>query len=351
MRRHLVPVFALVLIGTFACGGQSSGGGTGTHALHATFLNLYVQDVFWQAANKGAERAARALGATLVEQDANISTTTQASQFDAAIARHDDVVLVAANDSQAIIPEVQKARAAGIKVCAVNLSIPGTYLDGTVVMDEIGGATVAGKYVLDWAKSANKKQINVLLMEVPQTQENGRLRTAGFAAAVTDPTSGVTVNLITKLGGGSLESVATALTDTLATTHIDAMYTESDFYSPALPTVLQQHGYTTAGGSNHVQWIGVGGIPGGMDAIRKGWQDATQNFPIDQQADACLRLGAAATEGKNLQTELPAIMKAAGMDPSTSSTQFKASTGLWVLQTATTITKDNVDSKAFWANQ
>jgi ABC-type sugar transport system substrate-binding protein len=144
------------------------------------------------------------------------------------------------------------------------------------------------------------------------------------------------------------ETAVAGLQDALTKGHIDAIFTESDFLTPFLVPVLQRNGYTPDGGSNHVIIGGLGGIPGGLKAIRDGWQAFTLNYPIDGMCSSSVNLAAAQHKGQGFD----AAWQAAVADLAGNAPHLVASdkSGPSILLTANLIDKSNVDDKAFWAN-
>lgn len=365
---RLLPVLAC-LVGLGACGGSTSASSTGDAASSGTasaaaassttssghpsiiMLNELASDDFWRAAETGAAQAAKALGDPFSALDADGNATTQVSQIQAALVRHAKILIVAPVDSQTLAPYVKKAIDAGVKVCAVGIAEPYTYTDATVALEEEKGAAADATQILKWAKSAGKKSLNVLIAEIPQTQSPGPLRTGGFESVMKNPNPyGIKVHIVPKLFGTSLGTAASALSDALTANHIDAIYSETDFYSPPIQTVLKQHGYTPNTGSNHIYWVGTTATTSGISAIESGWEDYSQNDPVDAQAGTCVRLAAAAYAGQNVVSAVPAAARAEGLNPSQVLVTNDPKTGPSVQELFSAITRSNATSTAFWPN-
>ncbi|MGW4892861.1 sugar ABC transporter substrate-binding protein [Kitasatospora sp. NPDC004240] len=105
--------------------------------------------------------------------------------------------------------------------------------------------------------------------------------------------------------------------------------------------VLRERGLLKpAGQAGHITIVSNDGIPSELEAIRKGYIDATVNQPADLYAKYALYYARAAAEGRTFQpgpTDHDSVIKSL---PS----------GLGDQLPSPLITRDNVDDPAFWAN-
>ena len=123
-RRWLVGTVALALL-LAACGGNDEGGGGGGGTAQQQYKLTLIQgvkgDQFYITMECGAQEAAKAAGATLTvaapdEFDASLQTPV----VNAVVATKPDAILVAPTDTQAMIPPLTQAKAAGIKLIFVD---------------------------------------------------------------------------------------------------------------------------------------------------------------------------------------------------------------------------------------
>ncbi|WP_298130509.1 ABC transporter substrate-binding protein [Micropruina sp.] len=113
-------------------------------------IGLMVQDMsnpFFSAMTKGAEDAAKKLGATLNVQDAQLDLAKQNTQIDAFIAQGVDLIVISAVDEDGIAPAIDRAHAAGALVIAVDT--PAVGADAVVMTDAVEAGEVACKYLFD----------------------------------------------------------------------------------------------------------------------------------------------------------------------------------------------------------
>jgi ribose transport system substrate-binding protein len=122
-RRRLVGTVALALL-LAACGGNDEGGGGGGDAerqYKLTLIQGVKGDQFYVTMQCGAQEAAKAAGATLdVTAPDEFDASLQTPVVNAVVAKKPDAILVAPTDTQAMIPPLTQAKAAGIKLVFVD---------------------------------------------------------------------------------------------------------------------------------------------------------------------------------------------------------------------------------------
>jgi ribose transport system substrate-binding protein len=121
--RWLVGLLALMLA-LAACGddeGGGTGGGTAERQYRLTLIQGVKGDQFYVTMQCGAQEAARAAGATLdVTAPDEFDASLQTPVVNAVVAKKPDAILVAPTDTQAMIPPLTQAKAAGIKLVFVD---------------------------------------------------------------------------------------------------------------------------------------------------------------------------------------------------------------------------------------
>ena len=125
-------------------------------------IGLMVQDMsnpFFSAMDRGAKRAAKAIGATVNTQDAQLDLANQNTQIDAFIQQGVNLIVVSAVDESGIEPAIARAKQAGIIVIAVDTPAKGA--DAVVMTD----AVQAGEKSCDYLFTKLGGQGNVLLVD------------------------------------------------------------------------------------------------------------------------------------------------------------------------------------------
>lgn len=113
-------------------------------------IGLMVQDMsnpFFSAMDRGAKRAAAAMGATVNTQDAQLDLANQNTQVDAFIQQKVDLIVVSAVDEAGIEPAVQRAKEAGIIVVAVDTPAHGA--DAVVETDAVQAGEKSCEYLFE----------------------------------------------------------------------------------------------------------------------------------------------------------------------------------------------------------
>jgi fructose transport system substrate-binding protein len=170
MRRTVgIAGAAALLVFATACGGGGSSGGA------ATLVGLVTKtdtNPFFVKMKEGAQQAASSSGAT-VQSFAGKQDGDNQSQVDAIenlIAAGATGLLLTPSDSKAIVPSVDKARAAGLLVIALDTQLePANAADATFATDNYKAGLLIGQ----WAKAKfakDGKQAKIALLDLNPNQ-------------------------------------------------------------------------------------------------------------------------------------------------------------------------------------
>jgi ribose transport system substrate-binding protein len=113
-------------------------------------IGLMVQDMsnpFFAAMEKGAQEAAAEIGATLNTQDAQLDLANQNTQIDAFIQQGMDLIVISAVDQAGIAPAIERAKAAGIIVMAVDT--PAVGADAVFQTNAVQAGEVSCTYLFE----------------------------------------------------------------------------------------------------------------------------------------------------------------------------------------------------------
>jgi ABC-type sugar transport system substrate-binding protein len=347
---HCIRLSALALTAAVLLGGAAEA----ADGMRITLLNPFVADEFWQGCSVGAKRAAADVGATITELDANNQVQTQVNQLDLTLQQAPDAILISALDSKGMVPQLTRAMAAGIGVYAFNTAVPDAEVSATVAMDEVAtGAAAAAKMVellKERSAATGQTEFNLLHLVGAVATEAVRLRRDGFNQAIAQPVDGITIHMTEVITEWKPELAVNGVTDAMTKGKVDAIFTESDFLTPFIVPVMQRNGYTDRSGDNHIIIGGLGGIPGGLKAIRDGWQEFTLNYPIDGMCSSSVYLASAMHGGAGFAESWQDATAKAGLGNNDPRLVESDASGPSILLTANPIDASNVDSNAFWAN-
>ena len=113
-------------------------------------IGLMVQDMsnpFFAAMEKGAKEAAAEIGATLNTQDAQLDLANQNTQIDAFIQQGVDLIVISAVDQAGIAPAIERAKAAGVIVMAVDT--PAVGADAVFQTNAVQAGEVSCTYLFE----------------------------------------------------------------------------------------------------------------------------------------------------------------------------------------------------------
>jgi ribose transport system substrate-binding protein len=174
--RTLALTLALVL-GTSAFG-QTIG-------LSVSTLN----NPFFVTLRDGAQAMADQLGFELLVTDAQDSVSTQISDIEDLIQRGVQVLIVNPTDSDAVVPAVLAANAAGVPVIAVDRGVgAGAQLAYYIVSDNVAGGRAAGEYICESIGGTGSVVELEGIPGVSATRERGQGFNEAIAAACPDVT-------------------------------------------------------------------------------------------------------------------------------------------------------------------
>jgi ribose transport system substrate-binding protein len=104
---------------------------------------------FFTEMNKGAEEAAAAAGCEITISNANNDSAKQASDIENFVTQGVTGLIVVAIDVNAVLPAVEAAMAAGIKVVAIDAALEDGYYDTFVGVDNEAAGAVIGQWAID----------------------------------------------------------------------------------------------------------------------------------------------------------------------------------------------------------
>ena len=113
-----------------------------------TFIPKELNNPYFDAAKEGADKAAAELGGTVTQVGPAAATEAQASYIQDATTQGVSAIAIAANDPDAVVPALNAAREAGIKVVGYDSPPAVGAYDVFVNQTDFG---LIGQYMADWA--------------------------------------------------------------------------------------------------------------------------------------------------------------------------------------------------------
>lgn len=146
---------------------------------------------FWQAVKSGADEAAKANNVTITFEAPNTEAEIdkQTDMLNAAIAKKPQGLGFAALDSQAQIPDLQKAADAGIPIVAFDSGVEGDLPVATCTTDNVAAAGAAADKMAEAIGSAGE----VAVEAHDQTSATGIGRRDGFVNRIKEKYPNITV--------------------------------------------------------------------------------------------------------------------------------------------------------------
>jgi ribose transport system substrate-binding protein len=147
MRKSLFVVVAVVLL----VGSVIPAAVSAQEPLNLSLLTGTMDNPYWITVTDWAQVAAEMLGVnlTLLAVDVEGVATQQVSQMEDRIAQGDDAIVIAVQDTQALIPAIEQANEAGIPVIAVDKGADGGKIESIIMTDNVKAAYDGAKLVAE----------------------------------------------------------------------------------------------------------------------------------------------------------------------------------------------------------
>ena len=191
-------------------------------------VTINLAALFFNQLNDGAQAAADAAGANLAIFNANNDPVAQNDAIETFTAQGVDGILVIAIDTNGIMPAVESAAAAGVKIVAADAILPEGPQVAQVGVDNGGAGAQMGEHFLGWVTEGGEPVQLGIVGALNSTIQN--IRQQGFEDVVSaDPN----VELVGVVDGQNIAEVALSAAETLITGNpeLDAIYATGE---PAL---------------------------------------------------------------------------------------------------------------------
>jgi len=277
MKRLVLCLCALLVLGVSACGGDDDGGGEsvlteekgspaqGAEGPVKIAFSTPAADHGWlKAISDNAKQAGEDLGdeVELTVNDSAASSAEQADQIETLIQGKPDVLVVLPFEGEALTPVAQKATDAGIPVVNVDreFSTPGAFR-AWIGGDNYGIGYQAGNYFADELKCKG----NVVEIQGIAGISVTELRTQGFNEAIEQRCKGG-IKVVARQPADFLPDKGLTVMENIlqAEDQIDGVYTHDDDMAEGVVAAIEN-----AGREDEMFLTGAGGSTAAMERIEQ----------------------------------------------------------------------------------
>ncbi len=272
--------------------------------------------------------------------DANSAVDQQVTGIGNLIAAGVTGIVIDPADSAGIVPALNAAEKAGVKVVLVDVGAKAGNVYMTVRVDNAAaGAQVAeqmGKLLAESGKTVG----TVLELQGMLSQEAGRLRSSGFGEYMAK--NHPNIKIIKQPTDWDARKAADATQTIVSSVPIDAIYMHSDCaLLPGVLSALKQTGsLVPKGDPKHIILGAIDGSPLALESIRSKTLDFTVEQPLLTYAKLSAKYLSDAVQG------LPATEGEDGQGGRI----IKSVTGHEHIVKATLVTEENVNDQTLWGN-
>jgi ribose transport system substrate-binding protein len=297
-------------------------------------------DEFQTESQKAVEAVFKSLGYEVTSVDAQNDAARQLSQLEDMINTKPDAVIMNAVAFDSIVPGIEKARAAGIKVLNFDRLITSTQFEltsvaGTVAMGELA-AGEATRLLKERHGSAKGKVLQIL----GDPGDNYTLDIQkGFEAVMAKDAPDVEIITKAALLWEPTNAGRVFEDQLLVTQDIDLVFCHAAHLTVPIVSIMESKGMKPG----EMMLMASNGAPVGLDNIRNGWQQAEIEQPTYAQVYGLAMFIDKIVAGQELQT---GSYKVLGLDATLTNEDWGPNLKI----PGAAITKDNVDDPRFWGN-
>lgn len=223
------------------------------------------QHQFWQAVQLGAERAAADYGVRITFEgpESEAMVDRQVEMMQNALDRNPSAIALAALDSQALIPLLQRAQNAGIPVIGFDSGVDSDIPVATAATDNIAAAAMAADKMAELIGGAGK----VAVLVHDQTSRTGIDRRDGFLNRMAEEYPDIEIVNVDYGGGDHLRSTDLAKAVMQANPDLDGYFGANEGSIIGVLNAVRE-----LGKEGEIVIIGYDSGQQQMDAIRSGVQ-------------------------------------------------------------------------------
>jgi ribose transport system substrate-binding protein len=295
VRRNKALHLSIALAATCALAAgcsSSSGGSSNGKALVGVDYPRSDSD-FWNAYIKYVPQMASQLGLDLKTTNSQNDISKLQSNTQTLVSEGVKGVVIAPQDTAAVLPTLQRLAAKKIPVVSVDTRPDSGKVYMVVRANNVAYGQKACKFIGDSLKGKG----NVVMFEGDLASINGRDRSTAFNSCMKSSYPGMRV--FAEPTKWDPPTAVAQLQSVLAGNTVNAIYMEASIYLPSTLQVLKQKGLLKARGqAGHIVIVSNDGVPSEYKAIKDGQMDATVSQPADAYAKVSLQYIKDAIAGK-----------------------------------------------------
>jgi ribose transport system substrate-binding protein len=275
LKRMLGLAMGAVVLALTALPGAASAQDKGT----IIYLIPTLLDEFQTESQAAIEKVFPQLGYKVTSLDAQNRADLQLNQFDDAIELKPKAIILNAVDFEAVVPGIERAKAAGIPVVVYDRQIRSTKVDLTSVSGNVQIGVIAAGEIARLLKERNGTVKGKVLQILGDPGDSYTLDIQqGFESTIAKHSE---VELITKAAMQWEASNAADIAEqqVLVNPDIDIIFSHAAHLSGSVQAVLEAQGKKPG----EFYLVSSNGAPVGLDLIRKGWLQAEIEQPLYAQ--------------------------------------------------------------------
>jgi ABC-type sugar transport system substrate-binding protein len=277
---------------------SSAGGGSGSGGGSLVGVDYPRSDSdFWNSYIKYVPQMAKQLDLKLKTTNSQNDISKLQSNTQTLISQGVKGVVIAPQDTAAVLPTLQRLEAKKIPAVSVDTRPDNGKVYMVVRADNIAYGNKACNYIGDTLHGTG----NVVMFEGDLGSINGRDRSTAFSSCMKKKYPGMKV--FAEPTKWDPPTAVSQLQSVLAGNTVNAIYMEASIYLPSTLQLLKQKGLLKPRGqAGHIVIVSNDGVPAEYKAIKAGQMDATVSQPADLYAKVALQYVKDAIAGKTAKT-------------------------------------------------
>ncbi len=285
----------LLLLMPFTTVVQGQDEGPFTIGLSISTLN----NPFFVTLRDGAQAAADAAGVELVVLDSQDDPATEAANMEDLIAQGVDAILVNPTDSDAIVPSIEAANAAGIPVFTVDRGASGGEVVAHIASDNVAGGRLAAEYLCNALGGEGR----VVELEGIAGTSAARDRGEGFNAYLSENCPGIEVVARQTANFNRAEGLTVFENILQAQPEIDGVFAHND------EMILGAIEAAEAAGREGIIFVGFDAIDDAVAAVKDGRLAATVAQQPDLMGEIAVETAVAYLSGEAVEAAIPVDLR------------------------------------------